>query len=83
MFEKEKQVNLTSYWSCQMKRTKGCKARIILDNNAIKKWPKEHNHLPNEIAVEQRTVKNQLKRKIEEDLTIPTMQIYNRVSENL
>jgi len=45
MFDKEKEINGTSYWYCQIKRTKGCKAQLILENNAIKKRPKEHNHL--------------------------------------
>jgi hypothetical protein len=47
---------------------------MLLKNNL-----KNHNYSQNEMGIEKKEIKNQLKRKVEENPTIPTMQVYNEV----
>ncbi len=38
---KDKEVDGISYWHCKFNDEKGCKSRITLVNNALKKQPKK------------------------------------------
>jgi hypothetical protein len=80
MFIKDRDVDETkSYWHCKLKRNNSCKARLTLENDVIKNEPKEHNHLSNETDIERKSIKNHLKRKMEEDPTVSSIQVYNKV----